>query len=111
MSSSSPTTVADGSSGAPGRMAVSIAVSFICFRVALLVSDSPWKFGIAQTLAGGAGFLALLNFVGFFFGVDAFEGIASYTKMSLHTSACFLALCLGFYFGAALLRRHDGRLR
>src|SRR6187397_1736842 len=73
-------------------------MSFIFFNVAMLVSDSPWKFGIAQLLAGGAGFLALLNVVGFFFGVDAFDGMASYTKMSLPTSGCFLALCLGFYF-------------
>jgi PAS domain S-box-containing protein len=87
-----------GSFGGPGRMAVSTAVSFIFLNIALIVADTPGRFAVAQMLVGGAAFLSLLNTVGYFFGVDVFEGIASYTKMSMHTSGCFLLLCTGFYF-------------
>jgi PAS domain S-box-containing protein len=83
---------------APGRMALSTAASLLFLNVALLIADSPGRFGIAQILTGGALFLSLLATVGYFFGVDVFSGLASYAGMALHTSGCLMLLGLALLF-------------
>jgi PAS domain S-box-containing protein len=87
---------ASGSSGtvSPGRMAPTTALNFFLIGLGLLLLDKRPR--LAQTLAVAAGGVGLLAFVGYLYGVQSLYGLASFTRMALHTSATFMVLCAGF---------------
>jgi PAS domain S-box-containing protein len=84
--------------GAGSRLALSAAAALLFLDLAVVVADTPGRLSVSQILTGGAIFLSLISSIGYFFGVDVFTGIASYTAMALHTSGCLLLMSVGLFF-------------
>jgi PAS domain S-box-containing protein len=93
--------VADGALD-PGRMAPASALHFALIGVALLIMDFRRTYPLAQLLALIACMASLLVLVGYIYGEASIYSTTTYTRMSLHTSAGFVALCAG-----VLLARQD----
>jgi PAS domain S-box-containing protein len=81
----------------PGRMAPTTAINFILLGSAILLTYSGIrrKAWLTQSLAVVAGLVCFFCLVGYFYGVDAFLGIAKYTPMAVLTGALFVALAVG----------------
>jgi two-component system, sensor histidine kinase and response regulator len=80
-----------------GRMAPNTAVNFILLGVSLMLIDARggMLFSLGRLCACGAGLIAFFALAGYSYGVTAFYGFESYTKMALYTAAAFLALFIG----------------
>ena len=90
---------------APGRMAISSALTFVLLGGALFLSRRRGGFAVGQYLAITAGLLCLFNVIGYLYGIRSFHGIAfspGSAAMSIHTSLTFLILSAG-----VLLSRPD----
>jgi PAS domain S-box-containing protein len=83
---------------APGRMAITTAVSLLLLNGAIYLARAPERYRWAQALTGGAMFIATLNGVGYVFGPDPFAGVTAYSAMAVHTSMCILLLGLALLF-------------
>jgi methyl-accepting chemotaxis protein len=81
----------------PGRMAPNTALNFLLIGIALLRLDAKDRRDdrTNQLLILIAGMIALLGLLGYVYGISAFFGIASYTRMALHTAVAFIVSCLG----------------
>jgi PAS domain S-box-containing protein len=90
---------------APGRMAVTTAVSYLLFGCALFARNRLKGALWSQVPVSVVAVLCISNLVGYFYGIDNFAGIAFYTGMAVHTSSCLLILSL-----AMLLSRPDDGL-
>lgn len=82
----------------PGRMAAPTAQNFLMIGLALLLLTTPRGFGAVQLLTLAAGFIGLLNFIGYAYGVSSLYGIASHTNMAVHTAVTFMVLSAGILF-------------
>jgi len=91
----------------PFRMAPASALNFILLGIALLTLDVPagrsrrWP---AQYFTMAAAVLALLAFVGLFYGIEMHFWFVPYISIALHTVLAFCLLCLG----VLLARPHRG---
>ncbi len=87
-----------------GRMAPTTALSFILLGFALLLLGQRTRQGYCpfQFLTLTAALVCLQPLLGYVYGVEGFYGIASYTRMALHTVLMFIVLCVGI-----LLARPD----
>ncbi len=82
----------------PGRMAIATAMCLSLYAAALLIVNTPGRFGIAQAMVSVCAGLATLGIVQYLLGLTVLDGFASYFSMAIHTSVCLLLLCLGFIF-------------
>lgn len=84
----------------PGRMAPNTALNFLLIGMALLLLDVETRRGHrpAQFLILTEGLVSLLAVLGYAYGVTTFYGIATYTKMAVHTAVTFLLVCVGILF-------------
>ncbi|ATB39796.1 two-component sensor histidine kinase [Cystobacter fuscus] len=83
--------------GYPGRMAPNTTLCFLLLGMALLCLEMEtrvvgWP---SQYLAALVGVISLVGLAGYLYGQQEFTGIARYTQMAVHTTACFLLLALG----------------
>ena len=83
---------------APGRMAVTTAITFLFLSAAILLRAGARRLQWAQLLAAGAVVLCLANLIGYLYGIGNFAGIAFYTGMAVHTSSSLLILSLAILF-------------
>jgi len=88
----------------PGRMAPTTALDFLMIGLALLLLTARRGVGAVQLLILAAGFIGLLNLIGYAYGVSSLYGVASYTRMAVHTAVTFMALSVGILF----VRLDDG---
>jgi PAS domain S-box-containing protein len=82
---------------APGRMALSTAISFLILSTALLLLQLRAGFAIslAQMLALFIALYSLLPILGYKYDVEAFYGQSYFTRMSIHAAVAFMAAGLG----------------
>lgn len=95
---------------APGRMAPTTALNFFMIGLALVLLDTPRGFRAAQLFVLMAGFIGLLNFIGYAYGVTLLYGLASYTRMAVHTAVTFVVVSVGLLFARpdrGLIGRHQ----
>lgn len=77
------------------RMSPNTAFNFILVGIAiLLTTDKNANYQAAQILAIAPFLVAVLGLLGELYGVQSIDGIATYTKMPLHTAIAFLFLAL-----------------
>jgi signal transduction histidine kinase len=81
----------------PGRMAPTTALNFLLLGTALLLlrQGRPQLERVSQLISLLAGSVGLLNFTGYAYGVEALYGVASFTRMALHTALAFILLASG----------------
>jgi diguanylate cyclase (GGDEF)-like protein len=93
----------------PGRFAPTTAVNFVFVGTALFALDAGPRHGWrpAEVLALPAVLVACVSIIGYAYGIPAFYGPASATKMALNTAVCFLSLGIAL----ALARPHGRILR
>jgi PAS domain S-box-containing protein len=84
-----------GGVGAMGRMSPTAALNFIFLSAALLIIGKRRAHRLAEALILLAALLSLLAVVGYAYQVEAFYGIASHTRISLHTALTFIIFCAG----------------
>lgn len=87
----------------PGRMAPTTALDFLLLGLALLFLDSRQGYWLVQLLIVAAALIALIAFVGYVYRVESLYGVASHTRMAVHTSLTFVVLSCG------ILLAHPGR--
>lgn len=89
-----------GGASYPGRPSPHTALCFLFAGSALLLLSAKGRraHGFAQSLAASALLVALLAFVGYFYGVSFLYGVTAYTGMALHTALTFVLLGLGILF-------------
>lgn len=78
-----------------GRMAHGTAIGLILLGSAILVDSRRGTRLAAHSLALGAGLMGLLAVVGYAYGVDDLLGLATYTRMAIHTGIALIALSAG----------------
>ena len=83
---------------APGRMALTTAVSFVLLGFALLMLQSRRGVLVGQYFVNAVGGLCLLNLVAYLYGIRNFYGVAQHTAMAIPTSMTLVALCCGVLF-------------
>lgn len=83
---------------APGRMALTTAITFMLLGLALLLRTRVRGLEWGQFLAAGAAVLCLANLVGYLYGIGNFAGIAFYTGMAVHSSSSLLILSFAILF-------------
>jgi PAS domain S-box-containing protein len=83
---------------APGRMAVTTAVSLLLLGIALCVGNLPRGVLWNQFLTLGAAVLSLANLVGDLYGITNLGSIAKYTDVAIHTPSSLLILCVAILF-------------
>ncbi|WPB76269.1 HAMP domain-containing sensor histidine kinase [Archangium violaceum] len=85
--------------GYPGRMAPNTALCFILLGVALVFIELKTRFvgWPSQYLASLSTLIALVGFVGYLYGQEAFPGLSRYTQMAVHTTLCFLLISSGVF--------------
>lgn len=79
----------------PGRMAPTTAANFFLLGIALLTLDSRRWNSLARFLPLVVAWVSFMAFLGYIYDVTALEGIASYTRMAVHTAVTFIALSVG----------------
>lgn len=81
----------------PGRMGFNTALNFLLIGISLFILgfERQSSYRLPQSLAAAAAFVALISFIGYLFGAESLLGIASYTKMALHTAMAFIVICAG----------------
>ncbi|MBW4546687.1 MAG: PAS domain S-box protein [Symplocastrum torsivum CPER-KK1] len=84
----------------PGRMAPNTALNFALLGFALLLLSQRTRrcHGVAQFLALFAALVSWQPLLGYAYQFQSLYGIASYTKMALHTVVTFIVLCIGILF-------------
>jgi len=87
----------------PGRMSPVTAVNFILLGAALVLKYSGY-FKTFQLFTIIVLLLSFFTFLGYLFNVPAFYGIASYTRIALHTTLLFIIAG----FGSLLLKPEKG---
>ncbi len=84
----------------PGRMAGNTVICFVLLSIALLMTDTNFRWGnlISQLLALTTGLISVLPQLGYVYKeVDLFT-FAFRTPMALHTAITFLTLSIGVFF-------------
>jgi len=86
----------------PGRMApstalcfTSLGISLLLLLLLLLLSNTVPAIILSQALAIFVAFIALSNFLGYFYGIKDLYGIGKFTQMALHTTAAFMLFAVG----------------
>src|SRR5690606_12645454 len=69
----------------PGRMGPPASLSFTLAGVSLLLLHTGRVAALAQSVALGAGLVALLAVTGYAYSVDMLYGVAGFMGMALHT--------------------------
>jgi PAS domain S-box-containing protein len=82
----------------PGRMAPTTAFNFFMIGVSLLLLYTRIHILISQLIGILVLMIGFLNFIGYVYGVEAFYGIASYTRMALSTAIAFIIVGIGIFF-------------
>jgi PAS domain S-box-containing protein len=83
----------------PGRMAPISAICFILSGMSLLLLYKNKAFQMFQLLSLAVFALALLTLIGYAYAVNDLQGgMASFTKMAIHTSVAFVFLSVGVLF-------------
>jgi PAS domain S-box-containing protein len=93
-------TMSEAAQSFPGRMGVAASLNFSFLGMALLFLDAK-PFGKnwpAHFFALASAAVTALVFLYYFFGVEAFEPIAIYATIALHTVLAFFSLCAGILF-------------
>jgi two-component system, cell cycle sensor histidine kinase and response regulator CckA len=85
----------------PGRPGINTALCFVLLSAGLLRSNE-WR-RTAEACVLGAALIALTAIVGYVYSAASLSGIASYTRMALHTALVIVVLCAG-----TLARGPDG---
>jgi PAS domain S-box-containing protein len=80
---------------APGRMAITTALSFLAWGAAVPFAGRPRGAGVAQALTAGAALVAAIAIIGHAYDVYSLYGLASYGSMALHTAVLLLVLAVG----------------
>ncbi len=77
----------------PGRMSPNTAIGFIICAACMHLSRNPiWLMAASSSII----FLAIVSLVANFASLDGLYGVASLSRMAIHTSVGFLLLGLGF---------------
>lgn len=83
----------------PGRMSPITAFCFILSGISLMLLYKNKAFQMFQLLSLAVFALALLTLIGYGYAVNDFQGgMASFTKMAIHTSVAFVFLSVGMLF-------------
>ncbi|WP_185964094.1 PAS domain-containing protein [Flavobacterium gawalongense] len=83
----------------PGRMSPITAFCFILSGISLMLLYRNKAFQMFQLLSLAVFALALLTLIGYAYAVNDFQGgMASFTKMAIHTSVAFVFLSVGMLF-------------
>lgn len=91
--------LANAGDSLPNRMAPNTTLNFFLVGVSLLTLGSHGKqSSLSQAFTIVVGFGALLPITGYAYGVNSFNGLASFIPMALHTAATFLILAAGLFF-------------
>src|SRR5690606_28866563 len=85
----------------PGRMGPPASLSFTLAGVSLLLLHTGRVAALAQSVALGAGLVALLAVTGYAYSVDMLYGVAGFMGMALHTALAFLLLSFGMLAASA----------
>ncbi|MBD1922960.1 PAS domain S-box protein [Microcoleus sp. FACHB-831] len=84
---------------APNRMAPNTALDFILLGGAMLLMQTRgYRYHVAQLLSLVAFLVAWLGFLGYIYNIKEFYGIATYTRMALHTAIAFILLSISILF-------------
>ena len=84
---------------APNRMAPNTALDFILLSGAMLLMQRwGYRYWVAQWLSLVAFLVAWLGFLGYIYNIKEFYGIATYTRMALHTTIAFILLSISILF-------------
>ncbi len=80
----------------PGRMAPNTALCFLAVGAALLLLDvKAGGLWLSEPLIHVAGLIGTTSLVGYMYGVTEFTGLATYTKMAVHTAVAFVVTYIG----------------
>ena len=83
----------------PGRMSPITAICFILSGISLVLLYKNKAFQMFQLLNLAVFALALLTLIGYAYAVNDFQGgMATFTKMAIHTSVAFVFLSVGMLF-------------
>ncbi|MCL4548005.1 MAG: PAS domain S-box protein [Bacteroidetes bacterium] len=84
----------------PGRMAPNTALTFLVIGLSLFLlnAKSIRAFYLSLFFNATALLISWAAFLGYFYEIEEGYGIASYTKMALHTSLTFIVLSVGVIF-------------
>lgn len=84
----------------PGRMAISVALSFLMVGLALLLLALHNRRGhlLAQILALTAALPNVLALTGYAYDVASLYSAGAYSAVALHAASAFVLLCLGILF-------------
>lgn len=77
---------------APGRMSPSTALYFLLLSIATLLFDHNRRFPWAQLIILATLFLALLNLVGYLYGLPELCGLGAFTRIAAPTALGFILL-------------------
>lgn len=77
---------------APGRMSPSTALYFLLLSIATLLFDHNRRFPWAQSIILATLFLALLNLVGYLYGLPELCGLGAFTRIAAPTALGFILL-------------------
>jgi signal transduction histidine kinase/CheY-like chemotaxis protein len=83
----------------PGRLAPITAINFILLSAAFLIGNIPRNpnHKLAQFLTGLAFVASLQGLMGYLINITYLFGSAYYTQMAIHTTICFILICIGSY--------------
>ena len=88
---------------APNRMAPnSAALFFLCGTALLLLDSKLWFLQVSQLLNSIAVIIFLPTIIGYLYGIDFIYGVATTTKMAIHTAVAFLCLIIGIFIARPL---------
>ncbi len=79
----------------PGRMSPVTALGFSLLGPAAALRPTPTRPWLVQALALPPIALSTLSLVGYAYGAEAFQGLAAYTPLAVHTAATFVVVGVG----------------